>query len=280
MEDDWAALCLNSYDDALNGLFFLVTPKNVRASGTLDDNNRPKFALNLKWESRAGIVDGGWIAEMVIPMRSLAFQGSDRVTMSFKVARFISRKSEEVNLPEMKPERREPEQYREIVLHEVVPSSLSPSDAYKESLENLRRNRLQLHSLPYGKQFDRWGDASVLDYLIFGSRELRASRHPFHFQYVQEDRRVAASLATTEYAPGKRVGHLERFLTRSGATSFMVVKAIPSSMKTISTVTRETRLSRRFLRQSRSSRPWSGLRSMKGRLAAPKTLSPCTCQSS
>ena len=161
---------------------------------------------------------------MVIPMRSLAFQGSDRVTMSFKVARFISRKSEEVNLPEMKPERREPEQYREIVLHEVVPSSLSPSDAYKESLENLRRNRLQLHSLPYGKQFDRWGDASVLDYLIFGSRELRASRHPFHFQYVQEDRRVAASLATTEYAPGKRVGHLERFLTRSGATSFMVVK--------------------------------------------------------
>ena len=79
-KDDWAVLCLNTYDDALSGLFFLVTPRNVRSSGTLDGDNNPKFKLNMKWESRASVDDEGWIAEMAIPLQSLAFQGSDRVT--------------------------------------------------------------------------------------------------------------------------------------------------------------------------------------------------------
>jgi CubicO group peptidase (beta-lactamase class C family) len=223
-KDDWAVLCLNTYDDALSGLFFLVTPRNVRSSGTLDGDNNPKFTLNMKWESRASVVDDGWIAEMAIPLRSLAFQGNDRVTMSFKVARFISRKAEEENLPEMNPERRDFEQYREIVLRDVVPSSLPASEVYRQGLENLRRNRLQVHRLGYEQQLHKWGDASVLDYLIFRSRALKASQHPFHFQRAPEDKRVAALLATMEYAPGKRVGDLERFLIRSNTTSFLVIK--------------------------------------------------------
>jgi len=221
-KDDWAVLCLNTYDDALSGLFFLVTPRNVRSSGTLDGDNNPKFTLNMKWESRASVVDDGWIAEMAIPLRSLAFQGSDRVNMSFKVARFISRKGEEENLPEMDPERREYEQYREIVLRDVVPSSLPASEVYRQGLENLRRNRLQVHRQGY-EQY-KWGDASVLDYLIFRSRALKVSQHPFHFQRAPEDKRVAALLATMEYAPGKRVGDVERFLIRSNTTSFLVIK--------------------------------------------------------
>ena len=223
-KDDWAVLCLNTYDDALNSLFFLVTPRNVRSSGTLDNDNKPQLTLNMKWESRASVVDDGWIAEMAIPLRSLAFQGSDRVTMSFKVARFISRKAEEENLPEMNPERREYEQYREIVLRDVVPSSLPASEVYRQELENLRRNRLQLHRLGYEEQLHKWRDASVLDYLIFRSRQLKASRHPFHFQRAPEDERVAALFAAMEYAPGRRVGNLERFLTRSATTSFLVIK--------------------------------------------------------
>jgi CubicO group peptidase (beta-lactamase class C family) len=223
-KDDWAVLGLNTYDDALNCLFFLVTPKNLRLSGTLGDDNKPKFILNMKWESRASVVDDGWIAEMAIPLRSKPFQGSDRVTMSFKIARFISRKGEEVNLPEMRPERREFEEYREIVLHDIVPSSVSPSNVYREGLDSLRRNRLQIGRLPYEKQFDKWGDATVLDYLIFPSRELKASQHPFHFRRSREDREVKTALATLEYAPGKQVGDLERFLTRSATTSFIVIK--------------------------------------------------------
>src|ERR1039457_2183159 len=177
-KDDWAVLCLNTYDDALNSLFFLVTPRNLRSSGTLDYNNNPQLTLNMKWESRASVVDDGWIAETAIPLRSLAFQGSDRVTMSFKVARFISRKGEEENLPEMDPERREYEQYREIVLHDVVSSSLPASEVYRQGLEKLRRNRLQLHRLGYEQQLHKWGDcASSQSCPAVKSTTSQGSRH-------------------------------------------------------------------------------------------------------
>jgi CubicO group peptidase (beta-lactamase class C family) len=224
-KDDWAVLCLNPYDDALYGLFFLVTAGNVRSSGTLGDDNRPRFTLNnTKWDSRASVVDDGWIAEMAIPLRTLPFEGSARVTMSFKAARFISRTEEEENLPEMDPEQREYDQYREIVLRDVVPSSMPASELYRQGLEDLRRDRLQLHGLGYEEQLHKWGDASVFDYLIFRSRELKASPHPFHFQRTPQDARVAGLLATLEYAPGKRVGSAEKFLTRSATTSFLVIK--------------------------------------------------------
>ncbi len=223
-KDDWAVLCLNPFDDALNALFFLVTPGNIRSSGVLDAGNQPRLRVDMKWESRAGVVNEGWIAEMAIPLRILAFQGSERVNMSFKVARFISRKGEEDNLPEMNPDRREYEQYREIVLRDVAPWSVPASAVYRQGLENLRRDRLQLHDLGHEEQLRRWGDASVLDYLVFRSRELKASLHPFHFQQAPEDEKVAALIATMEYAPGKRVSNLDQFLTRSGTTSFLVIK--------------------------------------------------------
>ena len=90
-----------------------MTPGNIRSSGALDNDNKPQLTVDMKWESRASVVANGWIAEMAIPLRILAFQGSDRVIMSFKVARFISRKAEEENLPEMKPDERNFDHYRE-----------------------------------------------------------------------------------------------------------------------------------------------------------------------
>src|SRR5208282_2295376 len=48
--DDWAVLCLNTYDDALNSLFFLVTPGNIRSSGALDNDNEPQLTVDMKWE--------------------------------------------------------------------------------------------------------------------------------------------------------------------------------------------------------------------------------------
>ena len=98
------------------------------------------------------------------------------------------------------------------------------SEVYRQGLENLRRKRLQIHELRYEEQLHQWGDASVLDYLIFRSRELKASPHPFHFRRIPEDARVAALLGAMEYAPGKRIGNLEKFMTRSATTSFLVIK--------------------------------------------------------
>jgi hypothetical protein len=124
----------------------------------------------------------------------------------------------------MKPGRREYEQYREVILQNVVRSSVSWSDFYREGLESLRQNRLQVSALPYEKQIDKWGDATVLDYLIFRSRELKPGSHPFHFQRTVEDQRVKVASATLEYAAGKQVGDLDRFLTRTATTSFILIK--------------------------------------------------------
>ena len=222
--DDWAALCLNTYDDGLPGLFFLVTPRNVQSTGTLDTNNKPNLSLSLKWESRATIVNDGWIVEMAIPLRSLAFQGSARVTMSFKLARFISRKDEEENFPEMNPDERETEHYRPIVLRDILPSSVTYSELNRQGLENLKLNRLRLQQLPHQEQLDHWHGASVLDYIVFPSRELTASPHPFHFKPASDVARVADLLVPMEYAPGKHIEDLHRFLTRSATTSFIVIK--------------------------------------------------------
>jgi len=178
----------------------------------------------MKWESRASIVADGWIAEMAIPFRILPFLGSERVTMSFKVARFISRKAEEENLPEMNPDQREHEHYRQIVLCNVVPSSVDASEVYRQGLENLRRKRVHLRDLGYEEQLRQWGDASVLDYLTFRSRELQASTNPFHFQRTPGDQKVEGLLAPMEYAPGKRIGNSDQFFTRSATTSFLVIK--------------------------------------------------------
>jgi CubicO group peptidase (beta-lactamase class C family) len=223
-KDDWAVLCLNPYDDALNSLFFLVTPGNVRSSGMLDNDNRPQLTVDMKWESRASIGADGWIAEMAIPLRSLSYSESGGVTMSFKVARFISRITEEENFPEMNPDEREYDHYRPIILRDVAPSSVDASQVYRQGLENLRRKRLQMRDLGYEEQLHRWGDASVLDYLTFNSQPLNASQHPFQFRRNPDDQKVTALLEAMEYAPGKRVGNLERFLTRSATTSFLVIK--------------------------------------------------------
>lgn len=54
-KDDWTVLCLNPYDEALNGLFFLVTPGNIRSSGALDAGNKLRLSVDMNWESRASL---------------------------------------------------------------------------------------------------------------------------------------------------------------------------------------------------------------------------------
>jgi CubicO group peptidase (beta-lactamase class C family) len=223
-KDDWVAFCLDTYDDALSSFFFLVTPRNIQADGTLSADGNPNMAFDATWKSATSIGKRGWIAEMAIPLGSLPFQGSDRVTMSFKLARFISRKSEETDFPEIDPQKPNLEQFQKIVLAEVAPSAVSDAAVFRQIAEENKESRLALRSLPYEKQVEKWGGASVFDYLVFPSRELKPSGHPFHFSRVQDDQKVAKLIERIDYAPGRPVEDLDRFLTRSATTSFIVIK--------------------------------------------------------
>jgi CubicO group peptidase (beta-lactamase class C family) len=222
--DDWVAFCLDTYDDALSSFYFLVTPGNVQAAGLLDKDGSRSLPFKTTWQSATSINKDGWIAEMAIPLRSLPFRGTDRVNMSFKLARFISRKEEEADFPEIDPERHNLEQFYKVILFDIAPSTVKDANVFRQVLEEKKQDRLQLQALPYEEWIRKGGQATILDYLVFPSRELKPSEHPFYFHRAPEDRKVAALLEKMEYAPGRHVEDLEWFLTRSATTSLIVIK--------------------------------------------------------
>ena len=103
-EDDWVAFCLDSFNDESTAFFFLVNPLGVQMDGTLDANASPDIILDMLWESAGQRTPEGYTVEMRIPFSSLRFPAKEILTMGFKVARNISRKSEEVDYPEYRPE--------------------------------------------------------------------------------------------------------------------------------------------------------------------------------
>ncbi|HFA50477.1 MAG TPA: hypothetical protein ENJ95_15805 [Bacteroidetes bacterium] len=103
--DDWVAFCLDAFNDELGAFFFLAKPNGIQADGTLDANANPDILLDMVWESAGQLTADGYVVEMAIPFRSLRFPKGETLTMGFKVARFISRKSEEVDFPGYRPGR-------------------------------------------------------------------------------------------------------------------------------------------------------------------------------
>jgi hypothetical protein len=103
--DDWVALCMDADNDEQASFFFMSNPLGVQADGTLDAAAEPDILLDLVWQSAGKRTPDGYVVEMAIPFRNLRFPRKDTLMMGFKIARFISRKSEEVDFPEYRPER-------------------------------------------------------------------------------------------------------------------------------------------------------------------------------
>ena len=102
--DDWIAFCLDADNDELSAYFFLSNPLGIQADGTLDASASPNALLDMVWQSASRDTSDGYIVEMAIPVNNLRFANRDTLTMGFKIARFISRKSEEDDYPEFRPE--------------------------------------------------------------------------------------------------------------------------------------------------------------------------------
>lgn len=225
-DDDWVAFCVDSRDQALNAEFFLVTPKDNQVDGTLDANGGPNLDFNARWSSAAKQTADGWIATMVIPFKALPFHWDDQVEMRFKVARLISRRSEEVDFPEIIPGKGpqltqfQPVQFAAI--ERGLPADLPPVD-----ISELQQRKLGLRNRPdigtYEGRLKSWGDPSVFDYLVFPSRELQPGLKPFHFD-VKADNQVVSMFRHLEYLPGKEVGDLDTILRDTQTTSFIVIK--------------------------------------------------------
>ena len=104
-EDDWVAFCLDTFNDELGAYVFGMNPVGVPLDGMLNANADADVTPDLVWYGEGKMTETGYIVEMAIPFKSLRFPEMDVNRMGFKVARNISRKSEEVDYPVYRPER-------------------------------------------------------------------------------------------------------------------------------------------------------------------------------
>lgn len=105
LDDDWVAFCIDTYNDELNAYAFLVNSLGVQADGKLNSKADADLSMDMVWQSAARLTGSGYTAEMRIPFSILRFPSSEVVTMGFKVARNIPRKSEEVDYPAFSPDK-------------------------------------------------------------------------------------------------------------------------------------------------------------------------------
>ncbi|MBT8486900.1 MAG: carbohydrate binding family 9 domain-containing protein [Phycisphaerales bacterium] len=93
--DDRVSFIIDPYDDQRNGFFFEMNPAGARGDALIEENSR--FIKNWDgiWYGRASIDDGGWVAEMAIPFKTISFN-PDATEWRFNASRFIRRRNESI----------------------------------------------------------------------------------------------------------------------------------------------------------------------------------------
>ena len=73
---------------------FYANPLGAFSDYSIIDEGQPNSDWNPVWNVRTGRFDGGWTMEMIIPFKSLRFDGGANQTWGFQVRRSIRRKNE------------------------------------------------------------------------------------------------------------------------------------------------------------------------------------------
>ena len=225
-DDDWTAFCLDPQDQGLEAYYFLNTPAGFKVSGVLSSGGEPVQTVDLAWSSAVRRAPDGYTVEMAIPLAQLPYRSGDSVRMTFKVARAISRRGEEMDFPAISPGLPHIAQFQPIQLMGIAASTASydrplfdERAAYRDKVRKLAQHG---DSTMEGR-VEAWGDASVFDYLVFPSLPLRRSTTPHPFARRLEADVVASRFADFEYLPDRRIGNLDGFLARTQTTSLVVI---------------------------------------------------------
>jgi hypothetical protein len=92
--DDWVVIVLDPFFDQRNGFLFSVNPAGARADGQISNNApEPSFDWDGIWDARTRITAEGWVAEIVIPFKTLRFKPG-QTTWGLNVERQIKRRQE------------------------------------------------------------------------------------------------------------------------------------------------------------------------------------------
>jgi len=224
--DDWTAFCLDPQDQGLDAFFFLVTPSGFAVTGVLAADGRPVQRADRAWSHAARRAADGYSIEMAIPLAQLPYRSGDSVRMTFKVARAIGRRGEEMDYPAFDLDRPHIAQFQPMLLTGIVASTVphgrplfDARAAFRDKVERLAR----FGDSTMEGRVAAWGEASVFDYLVFPSRPLRPSAAPQRFPRRAAAAAVAARFAGLEYLPDRPIGDLDVFLARTQTTSLIVV---------------------------------------------------------
>ncbi len=100
---DWFGVVIDSYQDGLNGLGFIVNASGVQADIKYTAQGE-EAAWNAVWQSATVIDDKGWTVEMRIPLSALRFATADKQTWNVNFIRLVRRSRQKSAWNEIKPE--------------------------------------------------------------------------------------------------------------------------------------------------------------------------------
>lgn len=92
--DDNVSVVIDPFFDHRNGFFFKVNPAGARADGQIS-NNAEFASLDWDgiWNAHARITDEGWVAEIIIPFKTLRFKPGQAV-WGLNIQRLVKRNNE------------------------------------------------------------------------------------------------------------------------------------------------------------------------------------------
>ena len=97
-QNDMFGFLIDTFHDRRNGYNFYTNPLGGFADQVITDEGNPNVDWNPVWEVRTGRFDGGWIAEMAVPFKSIRYNSGENQTWGIQLRRSIRRKNEWTHL--------------------------------------------------------------------------------------------------------------------------------------------------------------------------------------
>ncbi|MBN2091363.1 carbohydrate binding family 9 domain-containing protein [candidate division KSB1 bacterium] len=205
VNDDWVAFCIDTFNDELSAYFFMLNPYGIQVDGTLNSDADPDITLDLVWSSIGKLTSEGYCAEIAIPFKSLRFPDSEKLVMGFKVARNISRKSEEVDFPEYQPARGAAlAQFQKIAFSGIKSSSVVEIIPATTFSKHYFQDRGYLKSEPATRELSLTAKVGLSSDLM-----LDATYNPDFSQVETDASQIDVNLRYALYYPEKRPFFME-----------------------------------------------------------------------
>ena len=93
-QNDHVGVGFDTFYDRRSGFMFYASPLGAFSDYSIIDEGQPNSDWNPVWNVRTGRFAGGWTMEMIIPFKSLRFDGGANQTWGFQVRRSIRRRNE------------------------------------------------------------------------------------------------------------------------------------------------------------------------------------------